>query len=201
MGKSIRSEQAIRDYLLGRVSDETKLEGLEELLFTDEEFCSQVALVEDGIINDYVFGRLNEADAESFRKTLAGNPDRSFKLELTKALREKALAAKLNQSLSTATDEPGFFAAIKAFFRQPLRQPLRHPMYVGAFAVLLVAVLISVVYLSSSRNPDQLAELRSIYQQARPTEVAHFRVWLRTAAAVARRARARRHQTAAAHRK
>ena len=37
-----------------------------------EEFCSQVELMEDGIINDYVFGRLDEADAESFRATLAG---------------------------------------------------------------------------------------------------------------------------------
>lgn len=162
MVESIRSDETIREYLLGRVSDETRLEGIEELLFTDEDFCSQVALVEDGIINDYVFGRLNEVDAESFRRTLAGNPDRSFKLELTQALREKALAAKLKPGLIESTEKPGFFAALKAFFRQPI--------YVGAFAVLLIAGLISVVYFSSRSNPDNLAELRSIYQQARPTQ-------------------------------
>lgn len=162
MGESIRSELTIREYLLGRVSDETTLEGLEELLFTDEDFCSQVAMVEDGIINDYVFGRLNDADAQSFRKTLAGNPDRSFKLQLTQALREKALAAKLQPSLSKSSDKPSFLAALKAFFRQPI--------YVGAFAALLVAVLISVVLFSKRSNPDDLAELRNIYQQARPTQ-------------------------------
>jgi tetratricopeptide (TPR) repeat protein len=162
MDESIRNEQTIREYLLGRISDETRLETLEELLFTDEDFCSQVAMVEDGIINDYVFGRLNDADAESFRQTLAGNPDRSFKLELTQALREKALAAKLQPSLTEATDKPSFLDALKAFFRQPV--------YVGAFAALLVAVLISVVFFSRKSNSNDLVELRGIYQQARPTQ-------------------------------
>src|ERR1051325_9758164 len=97
MGLSLKSGETIREYLLGRVSDETKLEGIEELLFTDEEFCSQVELMEDGLINDYVFGRLDGADAESFRATLTRNPERSLKLELTRALREKALARNLKR--------------------------------------------------------------------------------------------------------
>jgi CHAT domain-containing protein len=158
MGESFQSENTIREYLLGRVSDETTLEGLEDLLFTNEEFCSQVALAEDDLINDYVFGRLNEADAESLRKTLAGNPERSFKLELTQALRAKALSRKA----TVAEDKLSFFAALKAFFHQP--------QYVGVFAVLLIAVVALVVYFSRQRSADDLAELRSIYQQARPTE-------------------------------
>lgn len=162
MGESIRTEQTIREYLLGQISAEARLETLEELLFTDEDFCSQVAMVEDGIINDYVFGRLNDADAEAFRQTLPGNPDRSFKLELTQALREKALAAKLQPSLTEATDKPSFLNALKTFFRQPV--------YVGALAMLLVGVLISVVVLSRKNNSNDLVELRSMYGQARPTQ-------------------------------
>jgi tetratricopeptide (TPR) repeat protein len=158
MGESFKNDETIREYLLGRVSDETTLEGLEELLFTDEEFCSQVALAEDGIINDYVLGYLDEADAASFRATLADNHERRFKLELTQALREKALA----RNVKVVEDRPSFFASFKAFFRQP--------QYVGAFAVLLIAVVGLTVYFSRRNNPDELAELRSIYQQARPTE-------------------------------
>jgi hypothetical protein len=158
MGESFQSEKIIREYLLGRVSDEATLEGLEELLFADEEFCSQVALAEDELINDYVFERLNDADAETFRVTLPGNPERSFKLDLTRALREKALA----RGSKSKTSKPTLLASLKAFFRQP--------MYAGAFAVLLVAVLISVVYFSRKGGSDDLAELRSLYQQARPTE-------------------------------
>lgn len=158
MGSFLQSEETIREYLLGRVSDETVLEGLEDLLFTDEEFCSQVALVEDGLINDYVLGRLNQADAESFSSMLRDNPERRFKLDLTQALREKALAT----DFSVAQERPSFFTSIISFLRQP--------MYAGAFAVLLIALVGLAVYLNRRTNPDELAELHSIYRQARPTE-------------------------------
>jgi tetratricopeptide (TPR) repeat protein len=158
MGTSLQNEKTIREYLLGRVSDETTLEGIEELLFTDEEFCSQVALADDGIINDYVFGHLDEVDAASFKATLAGDSERRFKLELTQALREKALA----KNVKFGEAAPSFFASLKAFFSQP--------KYVGAFAVLLIAVLVSAVYFSRKSNPDELAELRAMYRQERPTE-------------------------------
>jgi Flp pilus assembly protein TadD len=161
MGESLQNEKTVREYLLGRISDETTLAGIEELLFTDEEFCSQAALMEDDIINDYVFGRLDEADAASFRATLAGDSERRFKLELTQALREKALA----KNARIVQDRPSLMASLKAFFRQP--------MYVGAFALLLAAVLVSAIYFnsrSSRSSPDQLAELRAMYRQERPTE-------------------------------
>jgi tetratricopeptide (TPR) repeat protein len=160
MAEPIKSEKTVREYLLGRVSDETTLEEIEELLFTDDEFCSQVALVEDDIINDYVFGHLDETDAASFCATLTDNPERRFALELTQALREKALA----RPAPAGRDEPTFFASLTAFFRRP--------MYAGAFALLLLAVLAAAVYFAGSRGggPDELAELRDIYRQARPTE-------------------------------
>ena len=166
MGDLTNNERAVRDYLLGRVSDEATLEGIEELLFTDEEFCSHVALTEDDLINDYVLGNLDEADATSFRATLATNPARRSKLELTERLREKALAtharAARESAKETAQGGPSFFASISSFFRRP--------MYAGAFAVLLLAVLASAVYLFRGGKPDELAELREIYRRERPTE-------------------------------
>jgi tetratricopeptide (TPR) repeat protein len=158
MNESVNTEHTLRDYLLGRVSDETILAGIEERLFTDEDFCSQVALTEDGIINDYVLGRLNQGDAAAFRSTLARNPERRFKLELTQALREKAMA----EAVKASRDKPSFLASLQSFFRQP--------RYVAAFAVLLIAVLISAIYFGSRSGPDDIAELRSIYKNARPTE-------------------------------
>ena len=156
MGSSVKSEDTLREYLLGRVSDETTLEGIEELLFADEEFCSQVELMEDGIINDFVMERLNEADAASFRATLLSDPERRARVDLTKAIRATALTR------DSVTEKSSFFAAVGAFFRQP--------MYAGAFAVLLIALVSLAVYLSWKNKPDELAELRSIYQQGRPTE-------------------------------
>jgi len=158
MVQPLKTVETVREYLLGRVSDETTLEGIEELLFTNEEFCSQVALAEDEIINDYVRGRLDHADAESFRATLPADAERRFKLELAQALKERALA----RDLKTAEVKSSFFGSIILFFRQP--------MYAGAFAVLLIAVVVLAVYLTRRGSGDELAELRSIYQQSRPTE-------------------------------
>jgi tetratricopeptide (TPR) repeat protein len=158
MGEPLRSQRTVREYLLGRVSDEATLAGLEDLLFTDEEFCSEVALAEDDLINEYVFGRLDDMDAESFRATLAANPERRFKFEITQALTEKALA----RNVKTVADKPSFLASLILFFRQP--------QYAGAFALLLIAIVVAAVYFSRRGNSDQLAELHSIYQKTRPTE-------------------------------
>jgi tetratricopeptide (TPR) repeat protein len=158
MGEALNNEKTIREYLLGRISDETTLEALEDLLFADEEFCSQVALAEDEIINGYVLGQLDAADAASLEATLGNDPERRFKLDLARKVREKALA----KSVNAVKEKPSFFGSINLFFRQP--------MYAGAFAVLLIAVLASAIYLSRKGSPDDLAELRSIYQQSRPTE-------------------------------
>lgn len=157
MGSST-SEETIREYLLGRVADEATLGQIEDQLFADEEFYSEVALAEDGLINDYVLGRLNDSDAGSFELSLQYNPERRFKVDLTQALKAKALA----REASSPGRQPSFFDSVKAFFRQP--------QYAGAFAILLIVVIGSVIYFGRKQSTDDLAELRSIYQQSRPTE-------------------------------
>lgn len=156
MDKSLKSEKTVREYLLHRVSDEVTLEAIEELMFTDDEFCTQVALAEDGLINDYVRGQLNAEDSMSFQETLRTDPERLLKLQLTQELRNRALA----RDVTLTPERKPFFASLSAFFRQPT--------YVAALAVVLVAVLIGIYLLQ--RGADQLAELRSLYQQSRPTE-------------------------------
>jgi tetratricopeptide (TPR) repeat protein len=160
MSEALTNEQTIRDYLLGRVSDETTLEAIEDRLFTDEEFCSQVALAEDELINDFVLDYLNATDATTFQATLAHHPERRSKVELTQALRATAFARKR----AAAEAKPSFFTSLKAFFSQP--------KYVGAFAVVLIAILVTVFFLTrkSAGPTDDLADLRAIYQKERPTE-------------------------------
>ena len=166
MGEPLKSEKTVREYLLGRVSDEATLEGLEELLFTDEEFSSRVALTEDDLVNDYVLGQLDEADAASFRATLSNNPGRRRSLELARVLRAKALAGADSPAAApgraAAHARPSFLASLGGFFRRPA--------YAFAFAALLVAATASAVYLFRSADADELAELRSVYRQERPTE-------------------------------
>ncbi|HVF45809.1 MAG TPA: tetratricopeptide repeat protein [Pyrinomonadaceae bacterium] len=186
MGESFSSDGAIRRYLLGRVSDDATLEGLEELLFTDEEFCTRVALAEEELINDYVLGYLNEEDAADFAATLGSNPERRFKLGLTRALREKAVASRAGAAAkvyeakaSEASDVDGVRRAEVTDLRTadaspPLLSPLtlffRRLLYGGAFAALLVAILAGAFYVFRGRRADELAELRALYGRERPTE-------------------------------
>jgi len=155
---SLKSEETIRDYLLGRVSDETTLEGIEGLLFSDDRFCSQVELAEEDLVNDFVMGRLNAVDAESFLATLKVNSERRLRVELTERLKEKATA----RQSKTIEKRSSFFASLPAFLRQP--------QYAGALAVIVIAAVGVVIYFSRQSSSGDLAELRSIYQEARPTE-------------------------------
>jgi Flp pilus assembly protein TadD len=174
MGKSFNNAEAVREYLLGRVSDEATLEDLEERLFTDEEFCSQVALAEDELVNDYVLGYLVGSDAEAFKATLIDNPERRFKLELTRALREKAVAERAKDKTEASEVKEATKGATKAApssFLSSLAAFFRRPAYAGALAVLIVAALAAAVYLfRGGRGADELAELRAVYARERPTE-------------------------------
>jgi len=170
MGESFESAETVRDYLLGRVSDEATLEAVEERLFTDEEFFARVEAAEDELINDYVLGYLDEREAAGFAASLEGNPERLFKLRLAQGLRQKALAERAAEATKAIGSEragapeagPSFLTTLKAFFRRPL--------YAGAFAALAVAVLAGSVYLFRGGRADELAELRDIYARERPTE-------------------------------
>ncbi|HEV2862499.1 MAG TPA: hypothetical protein VGX48_15910 [Pyrinomonadaceae bacterium] len=159
MSEASPTEETIRGYLLGRLEDEATMEAVEELLFTDDEFSSRVALAEDGLVNDFVLGRLDERDAESFRATLAGNPERRLNVELSRALRRKALDAAPSKA---AEASPSLLDSLRAF--------LRRPTYAGAFAALVLAAVGIAVNFGRGDGPGEMAALREIYKQGRPTE-------------------------------
>jgi tetratricopeptide (TPR) repeat protein len=158
MAESIKNDRAVRDYLLDRLADETERERIEELLFSDQDFCAQVELTEDDIINDYVLGRLSAEDARSFAQTLPGDQERRLKLKVTEGLRARA---RIND-LATVEPKPSLLNSLTQFFRRPA--------YAGAFAALLIAAIALTLYFTRRSNRDDLAELQSIYRQSRPTE-------------------------------
>lgn len=158
MNESLKNETSIREYLLGRVSDETLLADYEELLFLDEDFCSIAEVVEDDLVNDFVFNRLSEADLEDFQKTLVNNKERTKKIALAKTLKEKATMLKIDEK----EKKPSFFESFKAFFQKPLN--------IGAFAVVLIGVLVFSFFVFKRPQSDEIAELKNIYSKERPLE-------------------------------
>lgn len=148
---NITNEQ-IREYLLGRISDEEILLQIEDLLFEDDEFCERIELAEDELINDFVFGKFNAKDQTDFEETLENNSERKSKVLFTQKLKETINEKPIEQRST-------FFDSIKAFFRQPL--------YAGSFAVLLIA-LVSTIILFNNGSNDEFAELQEIYKTERP---------------------------------
>nr|MCU0240612.1 tetratricopeptide repeat protein [Pyrinomonadaceae bacterium] len=152
MEKSLNNLETIREYLLGRISDEKMLEGIEELLFTNDDFCNKAELVEDELINDFVYGKLVGKDLSDFEKTLRNNSERRLKTQVTQQLKVKTQTQQTKQKSS-------FFESISAFFKQPI--------YAGSFALLLIACLVGGIFLMRQNKSDELA---SIYQKERPNE-------------------------------
>jgi CHAT domain-containing protein len=168
MNSSIKNKVSIREYLLGRVTDESALRELEDLLFTDEEFFDEVALVEDELINDYVFGRLDSDDRTSFEKTLRNNRERKMGIDLATALKEKAAVTVKKP------EKAGFVEAIGGFFKQPLYAngfSIAVPRYLAGFAVILIGITIfSVVLLTRRPATGDLADLQALYRERRQTD-------------------------------
>lgn len=157
MSETLKTEKNIREYLLGRVTDDAKLAEYEEFLFSDDEFCELAEVTEDSLINDFVFGRLSASDNADFVKTLENNSDRRSKVALTRALKVKAA----EQPVAASERRPSFFDSIRSFFSQP--------MYAGGFALLVIAVLVGSIFVLRS-SPDELTNLKEIYKKERPVE-------------------------------
>lgn len=159
MNKQNIKTEKIRDYLLGKISDNKSLEEIEDLLFSDDEFAAEVELIEDELINDYAFGRLRDEDRESFEEVLKFNDALMQKLRLTEAIK---VSAKVKIAEVEKEEKTGFFDSISAYFRQPL--------YAGAFGALLITVLVSAFYFLMPQESTELASLKEIYENERPTE-------------------------------
>ena len=114
MNETLKTKENIRDYLLCRISDEEKLSEIEELMFSDDEFCAQVESTEDEIIDQYVLGELNAEDKKSADEFFFSNADRKWKLELTQQLRQKAIIEKVANNETSSV-----FETLKNLFRKP----------------------------------------------------------------------------------
>ncbi|HMS41294.1 MAG TPA: CHAT domain-containing protein [Pyrinomonadaceae bacterium] len=157
MNEMLKNKEVIRDYLLCRISDEEKMSEIEELLFSDDEFCAQVESSEDEIINQYVLDELSAEDKKTADEFFFANNDRKWKLELTQQLRQKAIVETVKE-----TKTSGFFETLKNL--------LRKPAFLSAFAVLAILFVGVSIFILTRQDSAELAELQTIYQKERPTE-------------------------------
>jgi len=86
-----RSEESLRQFLLGNV-DDVEREGIERLFLTDPQFNEQLLAAEQSLIDDYVEKRLTADQREMFLSQYGASDDQRRKLRIAESIREYAEA-------------------------------------------------------------------------------------------------------------
>jgi hypothetical protein len=132
-------DAVLRRYLLGTLPQES-LESVEQRVFsTDAILWEHLSLVEEQLVDDYVWGRLEGDDRERFDHHFLTTAERRAKVEFARALRAHVERQKRAGNR----------------VRQWLRGPVAAPGWaVAVAAVLLLAVLPGLTWqLASTRAP------------------------------------------------
>jgi hypothetical protein len=145
MAQQSISEEQIRRYLLGRLS-EFEMARIERRLMTEYDFFELMLVAEDELIDDYVLERLSGQDRASFENFFLCSPERREKL---------TFARSLNAYLANAVPKP-------LSIQEPARQqrtlsslrPGLSPHWQTAVAALLLVFVLGAVWLKTgARQP------------------------------------------------
>jgi hypothetical protein len=128
------TDDSIRRFLLGQLqSGEQTL--FEEQLFTNSELEARVRLAEFELTDDYAFKRLNESETESFREKYLLTADRSQKLKVSQAIRDRFMSEAVSETHVTV------YQRLMPVF------DLRRPSWKYAFASLVLVLILATVFL------------------------------------------------------
>src|SRR5688572_15618053 len=92
--ENTEEQNLIRQYLLGNLSDKTKMREIEENLLVDEEFAGKLSAAEDKLVEDYLDDRLTDLQAKSFTRFFLVSQKRKQKMKLIRNLRKYAAHTK-----------------------------------------------------------------------------------------------------------
>ena len=146
------SEQNIRQYLLGELSEQEQVE-IEDRAFEDQRVLEQILAVEQDLIDDYVSGDIPEEQRQEFQQHFLASAERKKKIAFA-----KALAAVVNQNPALVIDRataPSWRTKLAAFFARPVTA------YSFAAASLLLLIVGSWLVVDRIRLHSEIAQLRT----------------------------------------
>jgi len=153
--KSIADRNLMREYLLGKLDNQTELEDkVSDGIVNNQVMIDIVDSVEDEIIEEYLEGSLNSGDRAAVEKYFLEPPQRKEKLRFAQLLRYYFETQPLHH---TATNRESFV--------RPPTPWVSHLTRYGAFAALVLVVISTLVYVSGVRTSharleNQLAQER-----------------------------------------
>ncbi|HEX6718254.1 MAG TPA: hypothetical protein VF088_14145 [Pyrinomonadaceae bacterium] len=149
----IEEQAVIRKYLLG-YSDADIAESIEQRLVGNSEYLQEFLIVTDELIEDYLDGSLSEPDVTRFETHFLTTPHRHRRLEMAKALSERAMS-DVNSDTKT-TDHNKNVARIT-----PLPLPTHRRQYWQLAAAVTVVVFAGLIASTILRNRSPAGELQA----------------------------------------
>ena len=157
MSSSGNDEINIRQYLLGRLSDEDR-EEFERQYFDDEELFDKLQGAEDDLIDDFLSGNLSHADVDSFHQNFLIGRKREQQVRIGKAWRNYA-TAHAGEKKPQTENISNWWQWLSPFVPR-----------LGAVAGLIFVVAIGVWQFIPSEVDKGLDALQAAYKQERPLQ-------------------------------
>lgn len=156
--KKVADRKLVRQYLLGRLDDQTELEDdLSDSIVLNDEMTDIVDSVEDEIIEEYLEGSLSSADSEAAEKYFLQPPHRKEKLRSAQLLRHYFEM------------KPSRFSGAN-FVRPPTPWVAQFRTY-GGLAALVLVIISTLMYLSGVRRGQTRLERELAQERARSSSL------------------------------
>jgi CHAT domain-containing protein/uncharacterized protein HemY len=162
--KNLNEQKAIKDYLLGALSNKAERRAIEEKILLDDGFAEQLLIAEDDLIDEYLDGNLDASENERFTEFFLKPPERKRKLRLARNLKKYAMKPKTQKVKKLSPEKTGWF---------DWRGLFNSPSVRLAATVLLLIIVGFVVWRAVFYQSDVdkgLAQLQVAYRGQRPTE-------------------------------
>jgi len=168
--------QLLRQYLLGEPLAAAECSKFEERLLTDDEFCEQVDLAEDELIDQYLSAGLSVEERALFEQRFLVTDERQVKFKIARSLNRyattkveqfsaKEAVAKSNKSQSTIADKPSKFSLVPSWFGPRVAI---YAALAAVFVMVIGGVLLWRQYLGRSDIDQGLSALAEAFRQQRP---------------------------------
>ena len=125
------TDALLREYLLGKVSDEEE-QRIENLFLTDPHMRESVLAIEQELIDDYLEDSLTEEDKERFVSRFAQTDEQQRKLRVTKSI--------IDWAVTEGTKPQAVAATVSIWSRLGARLRLK-PVFIVPITVTLLIVL------------------------------------------------------------
>lgn len=155
-------QSAVRRYLLKQLSGDEQSE-LEERLLTEDDPFTEVEIVEDELIDEYLAHKLSPEERERFEEHFLTTPERELKLRSAQAIKRYLDGITPRQhiwdKLGRLLKPPG-----KRFFASPI------PVVISILLLAVIGLTVWRIAFYRSDLDKGLIALNEAYKQERPIE-------------------------------